>query len=225
MPPGTITALLVQANDQHRINVFVDGSFAIGVSLATLQRESLYKGKVLSLEDWQRLERAESTDKAWGAALRLLEVRPRTEREIRDRLRRKAYDDEQIDAVIGRLRDLELLDDAQFARLWVANRAAIKPKGALALRRELQSKGVDRQVAAEIVEQAVDADGEAAACEQVARQAAARYASASDWPTFQRRLGGLLQRRGFTWDTVGPVLKMLWAERTGAADDECAGSE
>jgi len=218
MPPGTITALLVQATDQQRINVFIDGAFALGVSLATLQRESLYKGKVLSADDWQRLERAESTEKAWQAALRLLEVRPRAEREIRDRLRRKAYDAEQIDAVVTRLRELELIDDSQFARLWVANRAATKPKGALALRRELMSKGVGRQVALDAVEEAVDAADEAEACERVARQVAGRYAAISDWPAFQRKLGGLLQRRGFTWETVKPVLKTLWAER-GRSDE------
>ncbi len=208
---------MVQAGDQHRVNVFVDGAFAIGVSLATLQREGLYKGQVLSAEDWRRLERAESDNKAWEAALRLLEVRPRAEREIRDRLRRKQYDAEQIDGVILRLRDLGLLDDAQFARLWVANRAATKPKGAVALRRELMSKGVDRQIAGDVVERALDPQTEADACEYVARQVVRRYVSVSDWPSFQRKLGGLLQRRGFGWETVGPILRRLWDER--GADD------
>ena len=223
MPPGTITALVVQSSDTHRINVFVDGAFAIGVSLLTLQRQGLYKGQVLSADDWRSLERAESNHKAWESALRLLEVRPRAEREIRDRLRRKQYDAEQIDGVVTRLRELELLDDRQFARLWVANRAATKPKGSLALRRELLSKGVDRQIAGEVVDAALDAEAEIAACEQVARQSLGRYASISDWPTFQRRLGGLLQRRGFGWDAVAPILKQLWNERGGApgvAEDE-----
>ena len=217
MPPGTITALQIQTSDQRRVNVYVDDAFAIGVSLATLQREALYKGQVLSEEDWQRLERAESDNKAWEAALRLLEVRPRAEREIRDRLRRKEYDAEQIDRVVQRLRELELIDDAQFARLWVANRAAIKPKGSMALRRELMAKGVDRQVASEVVDAALDADAETAACEQVARQVQRRYAAISDWSDYQRKLGGLLQRRGFSWNTVKPILRRLWSERAETA--------
>jgi regulatory protein len=149
----------------------------------------------------------------------LLEARPRAEREIRDRLRRKQFEPEQIDATIARLRDLGLLDDAQFARLWVANRAATSPKGAQALRYELISKGVDRQIAGEIVEDALDPATEAEMCEQVARKALPRYASSPDRATFQRKLGGLLQRRGFAWDTVGPVLDRLWQERGTAAAD------
>jgi regulatory protein len=224
MPAGTITALSMQTGDHERVNVFVDGAFAIGIDLATLQREGLFKGKVLSDDDWARLVRAESDHKAWHAALRLLEARPRAEREIRDRLRRKQFEPEQIDATIARLRDLGLLDDAQFARLWVANRAATSPKGAQALRYELISKGVDRQIAGEIVEDALDPVTEAEMCEQVARKALPRYASSPDRATFQRKLGGLLQRRGFAWDTVGPVLERLWQER-GAATDDAAEQE
>ena len=218
MPPGTITALVLQSGDRERVNVFVDEAFAIGISLSTLQREGLYKGQVLTEEEWLRLERAESDHKAWEAALRLLEVRPRSEYEIRDRLRRKQYTPDQIEGVIARLHDLELLDDAHFARLWVANRAATKPKGALALRRELLSKGINRQLAGDVVAAATDPASEAAACEQVARQAMRRYATVSDWPTFQRKLGALLQRRGFTWETVKPVLQRLWNERGGLDD-------
>ena len=209
----------MQTGDHERVNVFVDGAFAIGIDLATLQREGLFKGKVLSEDDWARLVRAESDNKAWHAALRLLEARPRAEREIRDRLRRKQFEPEQIDATIARLRDLGLLDDAQFARLWVANRAATSPKGAQALRYELMGKGVDRQIAGEIVADALDPATEAEMCEQVARKALPRYASSPDRATFQRKLGGLLQRRGFAWDTVGPVLDRLWQERGAVADD------
>ena len=221
MPTGTITALSAQAGDPRRVNVFVDGAFAIGVDLATLQREGLYKGKILGEEDWLRLEQAEAEQRAWGAALRLLEARPRSEHEIRDRLRRKQYLPEQIDRVLLRLRDLGLLDDTQFARQWVSNRAATKPKGAAALRSELIGKGVDRAIAAEVVSSALDREAEAAACEEVARRAMARYASVPEWQAFQRKLGGLLQRRGFAWEMVGPLLRRLWQEReAGAGRDD-----
>jgi regulatory protein len=213
MPSGTITSIALQSGDRERVNIFIDGAFAIGLDLQTMQQEGLYKGQQISDEDWTRIERAASAHKAWNAALRLLEVRPRTEREIRDRLRRKQYEPEHIDRAIARLRDLELLDDAQFARLWVASRAATKPKGAMALRRELLNKGVDRTIASEAVAAAVDDDTESASCEQVARQAARRYASVADWPTFQRKLGALLQRRGYGWNTAKPILQKLWQER------------
>lgn len=215
MPPGTITALVQQANDTGRVNVFIDGEFAIGVSVYVLQDERLHTGKVLSQTEWERLEQAERGSKAWNTALRLLEVRPRTERELRDRLRRKEFTPDQIDSVIGRLRDLELLDDAQFARLWVANRQNLNPRGAQALRQELRVKGVDRQVADDVIAAATDSDSERAACAEVARKALHKYAGAPDRATFQRKLGGFLQRRGFSFDTMRPILDELWREAQG----------
>jgi len=212
MPPGTITALVIQANDHERVNVFVDDQFAIGISLYVMQDEQLYKGQVLTQADWDRLQAAERGTQAWNAALRLLEVRPRTERELRDRLRRKEFAAEQIDRVIIRLRELELLDDAQFAKLWVANRQNLNPRGAQALRQELRAKGVDRQIVDAVIEDQVDADDERAACEAVARRAAHKYADAPDWSTFQRKLGGYLQRRGFSFETMKPILNELWQE-------------
>lgn len=212
MPPGTITSLAIQAGDNERINVFVDGEFAIGISVYVLQDERLHKGQVLTQADWDRLEAAERGSRAWNAALRLLEVRPRTEREIRDRLRRKEFIPEQIDKVIARLHDLELLNDAQFARLWVANRQNLNPRGAHALRQELRAKGVDRQVADEVIADATNRDSEREACTEVARKALHKYANAPDRATFQRRFGGFLQRRGFTFDTIKPILDELWSE-------------
>lgn len=212
MPAGTITALTLQANDSERVNVFIDGEFAIGLSLRVAQDERLHKGQVLTEQDWQRLVQAERGSKAWNAALQLLAVRPRSERELRDRLRRKEFEPEHIDAAIQRLRDLELIDDAHFAELWISNRQKLRPKGASALRQELRAKGIDRQTVDEVIAESIDQDDERAACEQVARQALRRYADVADWPTFQRKLGGLLQRRGFRFDTIKPIIYQLWQE-------------
>src|SRR5262245_61082688 len=103
MPAGTISALLAQTRDARRVNVVLDGTFALGVSLNTISAEGLYVGKILSDEEYARLEHTESIDKAVHAGLRLLEARPRSTSELRDRLRRKDFADEAIDAAIERL--------------------------------------------------------------------------------------------------------------------------
>jgi regulatory protein len=220
MPPGTITALVAQAGDQERVNVFIDGQFAIGISIYVMQDERLHKGQLLSQADWNRLEQAERGSQAWNAALRLLEARPRSERELRTRLQRKQFTPEHIDMTITRLRELELLDDAQFAQLWVANRQNLKPRGAQALRQELRAKGIDRQIVDTVIESNVDADSERAACAEVARQALRKYANEPDRATFQRKFGAFLQRRGFSFETIKPLLDELWQEARGEPLDQ-----
>ena len=215
MPPGTITALVVQAGDQERVNVFIDGQFAIGLSIYVMQDERLHKGKLLTQADWNRLEQAERGSQAWNAALRLLEARPRSERELRTRLQRKQFTPEHIDLTIKRLRELELLNDAQFAQLWVANRQNLNPRGAQALRQELRAKGIDRQIVDTVIESNIDADSERDACADVARRALRKYANEPDRATFQRKFGGFLQRRGFSFETIKPLLDELWQEARG----------
>lgn len=222
MPTGTITALTAQEHDPQRVNVFIDGTFALGVSLNTLAREGLYVGHVLDATHWDRLEMSERADRALYAAMRQLSTRPRSMAEIRDYLGRKGYPPEVIDATVDRLVDLGMLDDAAFARFWVENRRTFRPRGALALRNELRRKGVERDtIEATLTEEAAEADNdEGRSALALARTALRKYADAPDKPTFQRRLGGYLQRRGFTVSTIMPILDQLWHELRDQANEQ-----
>lgn len=211
MPSGTITALRAQANDSQRVNVFIDGAFALGVSLTTLSRAGLHVGRALSEDEFAQLEHAEQGSKALHAALRLLEARPRSVAEIRDRLRRKAFAPEAIDEAVAQLQHLGLVDDRAFARAWVENRQTFRPRGPAALRDELRRKGIDRTVIDQTLadEQLLGDTGEQAL--ELARRVSVRYAH-HDRAAFARRLGGFLQRRGFDYETVRPIIEQLWNE-------------
>lgn len=219
MPAGTITSLRAQAHDPQRANVFIDGAFAIGVSLNTIAKEGLHVGKHLSAEDYARIEQAEGVDKAVQAALRFLEARPRSVAEVRERLRRKELAPEVIEAAIGRLSELGLIDDSAFARFWVENRLVCRPRGVGALRDELRRKGVDRAVVDTILDDDALAGDEDARALALARGALRKYAGAPDRAAFARRMGGYLQRRGFSFDTIRPIVDRLWAELHGTAED------
>lgn len=212
MPEGTITDLHPQQHDQQRVSLFIDGAFALGVSLETLTREELYTGKYLDQAAWARLEAAESVSRAFQAALRLLQARPRSVAELHERLTRKGLPPAAIEAALDRLVRLELLDDAAFARAWVRNRQQSRPRGQQALRHELASKGIDRELVAATLADADLLGDEQEHARNVARAALPKYASAPDQATFQRRLGGYLQRRGFTYATIRPILAELWRE-------------
>ncbi len=222
MPAGTITALRAQAKDSQRVNVFVDGEFAIGISLTTLSRERLFVGKPITEEEYARLEASEQIDKAFSAALRALESRQRSTAELRDRLRRKEFPPLAIDAAIEKLERLNLIDDEAFAKQVVEQRQTMQSRGAGAIRNELRRKGVDKDVIDTLLNTDETRGGEAGRAMAAARKAFPKYASAPDRQTFLRRMGGFLQRRGFSFDVIRPILDQLWMERTGEqpADDD-----
>ena len=148
-----------------------------------------------------------------STALRYLSSRPRSEREVRRRLER-AYDSPAVEHALERLRELDLLDDAAFARAWSRSRADHRPRSAAMIRRELQAKGVERDVAAASVEPLDDREN--------AYRAGLRLLpslAAADYDTFRRRLWGRLERRGFPQSLIRETVARLWEERDGGAGE------
>lgn len=148
--------------------------------------------------------------KAMDAALRFLGPRPRSEREIRDRLARHEFDPQIVDGIIVRLRRMRLVDDAAFAEYWVEQRATHKPRGARLLKQELRQKGVSQDVVTEALPDEDDAEG---AYRSAQRKAVSLRAL--DERTFKQRLGGFLQRRGYGYETVKTIVNRLWSETNG----------
>jgi len=113
-----------------------------------------------------------------------------------------------------------MLDDGAFARFWVENRQAFRPRGVGALRDELRRKGVDRAVVETLLRDEALTGDEAGRAMMIARGALRKYAATQDRKTFQRRMGGYLQRRGFGFDIIGPIIDTLWAELKDTNDEE-----
>ena len=95
----------------------------------------------------------QDVDACREAALRLLDAAPRSSGGLRARLADKGYDAPTVDAVIERLIELRLLDDRAYAESAVRYCLGrlMGERGALM---ELQRKGVERRLAAQIVDEA-----------------------------------------------------------------------
>lgn len=96
----------------------------------------------------RRARRAEVSDPdlVLGAALRFLEIRARSVAETRRHLLTAGYDEALVAGAIERLLGLGILDDAAFARAWVASRDRAHPRGERALRAELARLGIRREL-------------------------------------------------------------------------------
>src|SRR5712692_3574623 len=142
-------------------------------------------------------------------ALRFLAQRPRSEQEVRRRLRRAGVAQAAADAVISQLRQHALVDDTAFAAYWVEQRQTFRPRGARLLRAELRQHGVDAgaaETAAESTAASASDDAYRAA------QRRARQLSSADERVFKSRLAQFLGRRGFDWETISAAVNRLWEE-------------
>jgi len=204
---GMITAL--RSNDRKKqVNVFVDGlfSFAIVEELAVTNR--LEVGQHLSADQIEELKEANLFQSCFEVALHYLSYRPRSETEVRQRLRRRGFDNKVVDEVIFRLKERRLIDDVAFSEYWRNNRLSFSPRSGRLIKLELRQKGVAAETANEVVK---DLDDENYVYEAGLRKA--RRLSSSDYDDFRRRLYGYLRRRGFNYETVNFAVARLWQER------------
>lgn len=196
-----------QKRNPRRVSVYVDGRFALGV--ADIVAAHLRVGEFLSEEEIARLRQQDGVERAAGRGMDLLSYRPRSRAEMAQRLRQKGHDPAAVETALQRLDGVGLVDDREFARYWVENRAQFNPRGKAILRGELRQKGVDEAIIEEVLS---DYDEEEAARRVAA--AAIRRLRGLDAVVFRRKLNDLLRRRGFPYDIVENLVSQAGSEST-----------
>ena len=139
---------------------------------------------------------SERTEQARAYCLRLLTVRARTRAELADKLARRGYPDELSTAVLDRLTEVGLVDDAVFAEQWVRSRHRNAGKGRRALVAELRTKGVEEAVIDAALAE-LDPDTERSRAEQLVTARLRRERLDGDQLKTARRLVAMLSRRGY----------------------------
>jgi regulatory protein len=149
----------------------------------------------------------------YDRALTLLEFRARSTAELRRKLVEKGEPRALVDAVIERLVEQKLLDDAEFAQQFARSKVMGSGTSRLRIVQELGRKGVSRDVADEAVNGLEEREGidPSASIHRVAAKKWKSLASLDD-ATRRRRLYAFLARRGFNPDEIRAALLQLGAE-------------
>ena len=203
-----ITDLREGKGREKRINIYLDGRFAFSLGAEVAAKENLQVGQELSDDQIEALTGSDQLQRCLGAAYRYLSYRPRSEAEITERMQRRGFGRETVDAAIARLREQALIDDEAFARFWKENRESFSPRSRWLTERELRQKGVLNE-AIEHVVAGMDDDENAY---QAALQKT-RCGTPADYQSFRRRLGDYLRRRGFNYEVIGHTVEKVWQER------------
>ncbi len=216
---GTITRIAPQ-RDPNRVSIYLDGRFIFGLNATIAEEHGLRVGQSLSVAEVTAIREREEVNKAVDKALAFLTSRPRSIREVRDRLKEKEIPPDTIDAVVTRLEGWGYVGDEGFARYWIENRGANQPRGKRLLRQELWRKGVERETVDQVLDELeVDEAGGALALARKRLNQLRGY----DEQTQRRRLAAFLQRRGYDWPTVKGALDTLFAATDDTGDGEPLG--
>jgi regulatory protein len=203
-----ITGLKRGKTRAKRINVYVDDKFAISLSPETALKEQIGVGQELGSAALEALAEKDRRQRCFNSAARFLAYRPRSESEMRQRLARHGFDAAVIEKTLEKLKDAGFVNDSEFARFWVENREALRPRSIRLTRMELKQKGID----ADIIEQAVNEIDESDSAYRAAQSRIRRLADL-DYNGFRLRLGQYLVRRGFNYAIIKEITEKVWKEQ------------
>lgn len=216
MPVITAIRLDERRPDLYHVEL-ADGE-TLALDMALVAEERLSPGDTLAEADVARLRTLAAEREAFDRAARFLAPRPRSRAEVRRRLLRPSPHRAPppaavVERVLDRLERMGYLNDAEFAAYWAEQRERFSPRSARAVRQELRQRGVDTETAAA----SADPDDDERLAIAAGRKRLASLAQA-DYQTFFTRLGGFLQRRGFSYGVARAAIRQLWAETRGEGD-------
>lgn len=153
-------------------------------------------------------------EKFYNKALRFLSFRPRSEKEVRDNLKKKSFgrgsglSEKTIELIIKKLKEQKFLDDKAFANWWIEQRTIVRPTGIHLIKIELKQKGIGEDLIKDLLSNSIVSTNELERAKRLVDKRMKKYVGLSRNKIFQK-LGGFLSRRGFDYDTIKNALKDL----------------
>lgn len=191
-----ITKIERQKKKRSRFSIFVDDKYSFSVGEDTYARFVLHSGQVLTLTERDEIENAELEYSVKKTALRYRSYRPRSKSEVREYLKKKGYDDRNIEQALTYLTENNLLNDEEFARMLCRDRLVLKPVGKATMRQLLLKKGIERTTVDVVLQELYTGDKESTLA---LREAERKYKRIASLPplTKKKKIYEHLLRRGY----------------------------
>ncbi|MHA7246477.1 regulatory protein RecX [Arthrobacter tecti] len=139
---------------------------------------------------------------------------PRSRHQLFGKLAERGVSEHIAVEILDRYEEVQLIDDAEFARMWVRSRAQTRSLARGALKRELTEKGIAGDIVEDALAQRTDED-ELAAAEELVRRKLRPLADPGDRAGRDkqvRRLVGMLARKGYPPGIAFSIVKRVMAE-------------
>ena len=192
-----------------KVKVFFEDDAYI-MSVNTFAHFALYDGKEITQEELGEILSHDLHSDLYERAVNYISYSPRTEYQVREYIQKYLkksgvfelnIDHEKLtNEIIEKLKEYKYINDRDYAELFVKSRLKNKPKPRYFLLSELLSKGIDKELANEILDVLMPDSFEI-----LKRVYEKKY---RDEPiTFEdKKKISFLQRKGFLWDDISKLV-------------------
>lgn len=180
--------------------LYIDGEFVMNLDTRTLIENRFDVGREIDDDDLHEIINLSNERRAKEKALWLISYRDHSKKELTDKIRRTC-DEESAEKAVERMEELGLVNDRVFAERYARKLLFTKHMSKTAASYELARKGIDRELADEILD-SIDVDER----EQIREVIEKKYRNISD-EKIKRRAFSALQRLGYRFDDIRAVLE------------------
>lgn len=203
-----ITKIEVQKKNKNRMSVFLDGAFAFGIDAFSLYKLKLQEHDEIDAATLQEIKNTVLYEDAKAYAAKLLSVRSYTERDMHRKLKDRTGSGFVADKTVAFLKEYKLIDDAEYARRYASDCLRLKKLGRDGMKRKLLEKGIDRQLAEQVIEALNCQEEEAENLEALMRKKLAGDFSLKNRMKAKRYFAS----KGYRFDDIDTTLKKLTAQ-------------
>lgn len=210
-----VTQLSSQKKDSSRVNLYVDGEFFCGLSLDAVAKFGIYQGREIEEKELAEILVDELKNRFFQRAMSYISRAIKTEYQMRRYLKTlsikkkgtwyKEIEEDQlediIEEIITKLKEYDYLDDEEFAFQFITSRIRTKPRGKQVLVSELMSKGVNKDLAKEKVDELVADEYD------VLRRVYEKKYKGEKITIRDNKKIDFLKRKGFNWDLIKQLIE------------------
>ena len=185
----------------------MDGEYALAINAELIYKENLKVKDDVDISKLQEIAEKESYIRCKESAIKIIERSYKTEKEIRDNLKQKGYEEKQINNSIDFLKEYNFINDNTYAKAFIKDK--LSSKGSQKIKYDLMKKGIAKDIIEENLIK-VDKNEEKEVALNVGRK---KYESIRRKESDNYKVSGKLYRflisRGYAYDIVKDVVKEI----------------
>lgn len=186
--------------------IVLDSGDELTISVDIAVENRLKKGSEIGDELLSAIKARQNLIDAKRIAHNYLSYRPRSEFEVRRKLKDKGFGKEVADETVRFLYEFNFLDDSKYAKAFARDLLKRKPAGKMKVTAELKKRGIDEALIEKTVDE-IFADQDEAKLIRAASEKKLRQVSYKTVEKQKTALAGFLQRQGFSYEAIDEAIK------------------
>ena len=202
-----ITKIEVQKRNKDRANIYIDNEYAFSLSNELVYQEGLKSYEKINIEEIKVIAKEDNYLKCKNTALRIVEKTFKSEKELRDKLILKGYENEEIDKTIKFLKKYSFISDDNYTKMYVKDKSRLQ--GKKKIKYDLMKKGISENIIEEEISN-IDRDDEREIAYNLAIKKYNTIAKREDDKfKLSQKLYRYLLTKGYDYDTVSYAVKKV----------------